>query len=94
MGFPFIQICVPSLKQICSDVNHRIAFWSQMKDIGFEPPPREQLTKSEMVEEERLQNAIEEAGRASSIADLAKPLRSAKARIPFSNLTLFSPCFL
>lgn len=63
------------------DMHHRIALWSLMNDSGFEPPPREPLTKSEMVEEERLQTAIAQAGHASSAADLAQPVRSVKVRV-------------
>lgn len=69
------------IQHLDSDVNHRIAFWNQMTELKYTPPPREPLTKSEMLEETLLQNAIREAGKATSIANLAKPLRTLRVRL-------------
>lgn len=48
-----------------------------MKNAKFKVPPREPLTKSEMLEEIRLQSAFAEAGRAS-MPESEKPLRAVK----------------
>ncbi|KAH7916434.1 hypothetical protein BJ138DRAFT_1169259 [Hygrophoropsis aurantiaca] len=61
-----------------SDMQARISLWCSLSNFGWEVPPREPLTKAELVEEERLYKAIIEARRQASDEDLQTPCRSVR----------------
>ncbi|KAG7099625.1 hypothetical protein E1B28_001453 [Marasmius oreades] len=68
------------------DMKHRISLWSSLSDMDWLLPTREPLSKAELIEEERLREAMLEARRWASPEDLQRPCRS------FRVLIGFKPC--
>ncbi|KAF8846045.1 hypothetical protein BDN67DRAFT_12654 [Paxillus ammoniavirescens] len=58
------------------DMQARISLWYSLRELGWAVPPREPLSKAELVEEERLYQAMLEARRFASEEDLQTPCRS------------------
>lgn len=59
----------------------RISLWCSLQDIGWALPPREPLTKAELIEEERIREARLEARRHATSEDLQLPCRSVRSLI-------------
>ncbi|KIJ66297.1 hypothetical protein HYDPIDRAFT_86952 [Hydnomerulius pinastri MD-312] len=60
------------------DMQARISLWCSLSELGWAVPPREPLSKAELVEEERLYQAMLEARRFASEEDLQTPSRSVR----------------
>ncbi|KAH7886106.1 hypothetical protein F5I97DRAFT_2025859 [Phlebopus sp. FC_14] len=60
------------------DMQARISLWCSLSEFGWTVPAREPLTKAELVEEERLHQAMLEARRFASEEDLQTPCRSVR----------------
>lgn len=67
------------LKEECRDMHARVSFWCSLAELGWPVPPREPLSKAELVEEERLHHAMLEARRFASEDDLLTYCRSVRS---------------
>ncbi|KAK7058419.1 hypothetical protein VNI00_002053 [Paramarasmius palmivorus] len=66
-----------------TDMKHRLSIWSSLLDIDWPIPTREPLSKAELIEEERLREAMLEARRYASPEDLQTPCRSFRVLVGF-----------
>ncbi|ESK90917.1 S-adenosyl-L-methionine-dependent methyltransferase [Moniliophthora roreri MCA 2997] len=66
-----------------TDMKHRMSLWSSLLDIDWPLPTREPLSKAELIEEERLREAMLEARRYASPEDLQTPCRSFRVLVGF-----------
>lgn len=67
-------------------MRYRVALWNSLSNVGYEYPPREPLPRHQMEQEKWLQKAIGQAWKATSVADLVKPVRCVKVRLSPSRL--------
>lgn len=51
------------------DMQARVALWCSLTNIGWPLPPREPLSKAELIEEERVRESILEARRFSPLEE-------------------------
>ncbi|THH12799.1 hypothetical protein EW146_g7352 [Bondarzewia mesenterica] len=58
-----------------SDILTRVSFWYSLTELGYALPRREPLNKSELLEEERMRNAIMDSRAAASEDDFDVPCR-------------------
>lgn len=63
----------------------RVSLWCSLADLGWPVPPREALSKAELVEEERLHNAMLEARQFASVDDVQAYCRSLRALVGTKN---------
>jgi len=56
----------------------RMALWCSLKDIGWLVPPRETISKAEMIEEEHVRQTMLEARKYADPEDLWLPSRSVR----------------
>lgn len=63
----------------CRDMHARVSLWCSLAEMGWPVPPREPLSKAELVEEERLHRAMLEARRFASEDDLLTYCRSVRS---------------
>ncbi|KAF8560048.1 S-adenosyl-L-methionine-dependent methyltransferase [Imleria badia] len=61
------------------DMHARVSLWCSLAELGWPVPPREPLSKAELVEEERLHHAMLEARRFASEDDLLTYCRSVRS---------------
>lgn len=61
----------------------RVSFWCSLCDIGWKFPPREPLSKAELIEEERIREAMLEAKKYSPPEDLQVPSRSLRVLVGY-----------
>jgi len=61
----------------------RISFWCSLTELGWDLPPKEALSKAELIEEERIHKAMKEAMDSASEEDLQTPCRSTRVIIGF-----------
>lgn len=59
----------------------RISLWCSLEDMGWESPPREPLSKAELVEEERLRESMIEARKLATMEELLAVCRSVRVAI-------------
>jgi len=64
-----------------SDMQARLSFWHSLEDFGWDSPPREPLTKAEIVEEERLRESLIEGCKQATKADVMQTCRSMRVII-------------
>ncbi|KAF9225466.1 hypothetical protein BS17DRAFT_778631 [Gyrodon lividus] len=67
------------------DMQARISLWVSLRELGWAVPPREPLSKAELVEEERLYQAMLEARRFASEEDLQTPCRSVRIFVGYKD---------
>lgn len=67
------------LRKECRDMQARVSLWCSLAELGWPVPPREPLSKAELVEEERLHHAMLEARRYASEDDLQTYCRSVRS---------------
>ncbi|KAJ4485811.1 hypothetical protein J3R30DRAFT_3442129 [Lentinula aciculospora] len=71
------------LERYRSDMHSRVSYWSSLHDLGWPLPAREPLSKAELIEEERMREAILEARRTASLEDQQLPCRSIRVLVGF-----------
>jgi hypothetical protein len=59
----------------------RVALWASMTNLGWPAPQREPLSKAELIEEERIRQAMLEARKLASPEDFQTPCRSTRILI-------------
>ena len=64
-------------------MQHRLSLWSSVLDMGWPLPTREPLSKAELIEEERLREAMLEARKSASPEDLEQPCRSFRVLVGY-----------
>ncbi|KAF9502371.1 S-adenosyl-L-methionine-dependent methyltransferase [Pleurotus eryngii] len=69
-----------------SDMQARIALWCSLCGIGWPFPPREPLTKAELIEEERIREGMLEARNYATPEDLQAPCRALRALVGYKSL--------
>lgn len=82
-GSAYISISLLSYSCVVSDMQLRVSLWCSVKDIGWPLPPREPLTKAELIEEERMREAMLEARRNATFEDQQLPCRSVRVLVGF-----------
>lgn len=68
------------------DMQARISLWCSLAELGWSVPPREAMSKAELVEEERLYQAMLEARRFASEEDLYAPCRSVRIFVGYKDV--------
>lgn len=68
------------------DMQTRVSLWCSLAELGWELPPKEQLSKAEHNEEERIHAAIREAMKSATAADMQAPCRSARGMIGYKSV--------
>ncbi|KAG2149593.1 hypothetical protein BD769DRAFT_344875 [Suillus cothurnatus] len=68
------------------DMQARISLWCSLAELGWSVPPREAMSKAELVEEERLYRAMLEARRFASEEDLYTPCRSVRILVGYKDV--------
>lgn len=68
------------------DMQARISLWCSLAELGWSVPPREAMSKAELVEEERLYQAMLEARRFASEEDLHTPCRSVRIFVGYKDV--------
>ncbi|KAG1754879.1 uncharacterized protein EDB91DRAFT_1233702 [Suillus paluster] len=68
------------------DMQARISLWCSLAELGWSVPPREAMSKAELVEEERLYRAMLEARRLASEEDLHTPCRSVRIFVGYKDV--------
>jgi len=58
------------------DMHHRVAHWRTLVKMGWELPPYSPMSRPEVLEEERLRQAMIEAQKSATEEDLQAPLRT------------------
>ncbi|KIK70686.1 hypothetical protein GYMLUDRAFT_210055 [Collybiopsis luxurians FD-317 M1] len=71
------------LERYRSDMQSRISFWCSLQEIGWTQPVREPLTKAELIEEERMREAMLQARRNTTSEDQQMPCRSVRVLVGF-----------
>ncbi|KAK0246253.1 hypothetical protein EDD85DRAFT_803611 [Armillaria nabsnona] len=66
-----------------SDMQARVSLWCSLNNIGWPFPPREPLSKAELIEEERMREAMLEARKHAPAEDLQIPCRTIRALIGY-----------
>lgn len=79
----YIYLSLLSYSCVVSDMQLRVSLWCSVKDIGWPLPPREPLTKAELIEEERMREAMLEARRNATFEDQQLPCRSVRVLVGF-----------
>jgi len=67
------------LERYKRDMQARVSLWCSLAEMGWPVPPREPLSKAELMEEERLHQAMLEARRFANEDDLQTYCRSMRA---------------
>ncbi len=73
-----------------SDMQARVSLWCSLNNIGWPFPPREPLSKAELIEEERMREAMLEARKHAPAEDLQIPCRTIRALIGYKPMTMLS----
>ncbi|OJA19573.1 S-adenosylmethionine-dependent methyltransferase [Rhizopogon vesiculosus] len=68
------------------DMQARISLWCSLAELGWSVPPREAMSKAELVEEERLYRAMLEARQYASEEDFHTPCRSVRIFVGYKDL--------
>ncbi|KAG2367791.1 hypothetical protein BDR07DRAFT_1326290 [Suillus spraguei] len=68
------------------DMQARISLWCSLAELGWSVPPREAMSKAELVEEERLYRAMLEARQSASEEDLYTPCRSVRIFVGYKDI--------
>lgn len=68
------------------DMQARISLWCSLAELGWSVPPREAMSKAELVEEERLYQAMLKARRCASEEDLYTPCRSVRIFVGYKDI--------
>ncbi|KAG6910523.1 hypothetical protein DXG01_009942 [Tephrocybe rancida] len=71
-------VLIRMLISTSSDMQTRVALWCSLTEIGWLFPPREALSKAELIEEERIRDNLLEARRFVSEDDKEAPCRSVR----------------
>ncbi|KAJ3725582.1 hypothetical protein DFJ43DRAFT_1002537 [Lentinula guzmanii] len=71
------------LERYRSDMQSRVSFWCSLRDLGWPQPAREPLSKAELIEEERMHEAMLESRRTASFEDQQMPCRSIRVLVGF-----------
>ncbi|KDQ63259.1 hypothetical protein JAAARDRAFT_29278 [Jaapia argillacea MUCL 33604] len=66
-----------------SDMQARLGLWHSLEEMGWIHPPRETLSKAELIEEERRHQAMLQARRFATEDDADTPSRSARVLVGF-----------
>ncbi|KAK0208757.1 hypothetical protein DFS33DRAFT_1253760 [Desarmillaria ectypa] len=66
-----------------SDMQARVSLWCSLNNIGWPFPPREPLSKAELIEEERMREAMLEARKHAPVEDLQVPCRTIRVLIGY-----------
>jgi hypothetical protein len=72
--------------ELRSDMQARISLWCSLSELGWSVPPREAMSKAELVEEERLYGAMLEARRFASEDDFYTPCRSVRIFVGYKDM--------
>ncbi|KAJ3829833.1 hypothetical protein F5880DRAFT_1519593 [Lentinula raphanica] len=66
-----------------SDMHSRVSLWCSLCDLGWPQPAREPLSKAELIEEERMREAMLESRQTASLEDQQTPCRSIRVLVGF-----------
>jgi len=66
-----------------TDMQARVSLWCSLTGIGWIFPPREPLSKAELIEEERMRESISEARKLASEEDRQVPCRSVRVLVGY-----------
>ncbi|KAF9041753.1 hypothetical protein BDZ89DRAFT_1100020 [Hymenopellis radicata] len=69
-----------------NDMQARASLWCSLNNIGWPFPPREPLKKAELVEEQRMREAMLEARKHAPAEDLQVPCRTARTLVGYKPL--------
>lgn len=72
--------------ELLSDMQARISLWCSLAELGWSVPPREAMSKAELIEEERLYQAMLEARRYASDEDCHTPCRSVRIFVGYKDI--------
>jgi hypothetical protein len=61
----------------------RVSLWASLTGFGWPLPQREPLTKAELIEEERVRQAMLEARQFASAEDLQIPCRTSRVLVGY-----------
>ncbi|KAL0951559.1 hypothetical protein HGRIS_008241 [Hohenbuehelia grisea] len=70
-----------------SDMHARLGIWCSMCGLGYVLPPREPLSKAELIEEERIRGDMLEARKYQTLEDIQRPCRAIRALVGFKGIT-------
>jgi hypothetical protein len=76
---------VESLMLDSRDMQTRVALWASLASFGWPTPPREPLSKAELIEEERVRRAMLEARKLASPEDFNTACRSMRILIGYKS---------
>ena len=86
-GCSSLIICFYLIKK-CSqmrtrDMQARVSLWASLTGLGWPQPQREPLSKAELIEEERVRQAMLEARQFASAEDLQTPCRTSRVLVGY-----------
>lgn len=81
--FPYLQISSVELSFRLRDMHTRVSLWCSMNDLGWPLPPREPLSKAELIEEERLRESMIEARKQATAEEMEAPSRAVRVIVGF-----------
>lgn len=64
----------------------RISLWCSCVDFGWPLPSREPLSKAELIEEERLREAMLEARKHATLEDVMNPCRTHRVLVGYKGV--------
>lgn len=59
----------------------RLSLWRSLEDVGWDFPPRDPLTKAELVEEERMRESLMEGCKQATEEDVLQTCRAMRVII-------------
>jgi len=65
------------------DMQARVSLWASLTGLGWPQPQREPLSKAELIEEERVRQAMLEARQFASAEDLQTPCRTSRVLVGY-----------
>lgn len=63
----------------------RVSLWCSLSGLGWPIPPREPLSKAELIEEERIRRGMLEARKFASVDDFQIPCRAARVLVGYKS---------
>lgn len=61
----------------------RLSFWRSLEDVGWVFPPRDPMTKAEIVEEERLRESLMEGCKKATKEDMSQTCRAMRVIVGY-----------
>ena len=82
--FP-VRLCSDGAENLCRDMQARVSLWCSLSGIGWPFPPREPLSKAELIEEERIRDGMMEARKFATAEDLQTPCRAVRVLVGYKS---------